>query len=357
MIPEKTSQELNQIFQAAQDKAQQVSTKVSDIEAGILQRYRLLKNEADYADYAMARLEALLGNNTSVGSNNRLVLGGGEQNVAGAYACYGHSLHAAQRTTPYQVFNFLTPTLPLFKDNMSVKINGVAASSHKNLLKHEGIIGRGIYFEEYATPEVVLEIETNPGDLLGDSEFNTIELAPYLAGSFTIASIEIWSASDRITKAETAGTVITNVNFGGRSRILLAESINLWKIRLTFALSFRNSAQKYPFGLQHLYLSNTAYETSSYVVARLDRANYIDWISNEITIVDQFGPRITTCSDEGIGIYTSLTSGGILESQISPSSASAPLSLSRNIKSLYIKIPLRTDRSYYSLTFAKVQDR
>jgi len=140
------------------------------------------------------------------------------------------------------------------------------------------------------------------------------------------------------------------------SRLILPASLSIKKIKLMFFINYRTVAGAYPFGFRRLSFLRCAFDPVSYVVASLPRTKFVDWVSDAIWIKDQYGRRESTCTEEGIKIYAGITESGVLEYEVAPSSATAPVSLARNVKTLYVKIPL-SNRSLKSLEFSHVEDR
>ena len=179
------------------------------------------------------------------------------------------------------------------------------------MLMHDSIVGKSISFEEFDTPDITIEIEINPSDLLGATNFNIIEILPYIPGSFDITGIKVFTMQDYRTNNTTVAslTIMNTISDVGASRIMIDQTRELWKIILNVHVNFSNSNNKYPFGLKHIYFLKGDYNPNSNIVFKVTKNKYIDWISEDIIIHDQNGKYESTCSEQNIKLYMEYNDG------------------------------------------------
>lgn len=348
-----SSKELMDVLDTAEQSVSNLRSSIGTIRQELDKKLKIFSNAIEFsAETAGVLGEYLMQKDRSIPST--IVLGDAEI-VDGKYTKYGLNILPASAKHPNNIFNLMAATGPLFKNNATVYINGEIAPTQTGILMHEGIKDRPSCFEEYAEPDLTLRIEINPNDMLGATACNTIELLPFIPGSFNILGIRFFSMRDYRNKAETPSITmdgtITNV---GASRIVLPENIDLYACELDIRLRFKNAAEKYPFGLRHLYFLNCSYREDSHVVVKLSQDAYIDWISDDITIHDQSGMHITTCSNEGIKLYASYADG-IFGAEILPTKGAIQNGIARNIRTIFVDIPVKNSIS--SIRFAKIGTR
>lgn len=279
----------------------------------------------------------------------------------GNYEVYGQTIHAKYIQLPTHVFNILTETGPLFKDNVKVEIfesddgsenwsvpETAYRHSYNDILKHEADRTKEDVFDIYAKNRITLRITVKPGTLIGNTRFDTMELCPYLPGSFDIDVIRLYTMQDYLAQDMTLPTIFYGKDLGngntepfiqdaGNIRVQMDKSYQLYSIELDIIVNYADEGG-YPFGLRHLYFYNTAADTSSdYIIVEVDCDGYIESIGEDIALytANGFIDDSYTASSYGIEYYLFYGSG-VLDNQVAPNS-----SIARNAKTFYAKIPLK----------------
>ena len=353
MILKITSKDIMDLLETSTESIQSIKDSVNTIESELEKRIQVIKNIQEYALKEMYDLTDSFNSGISSSVEDINILTRSE--LYGIYDIYGTCVQPKLLKTPTDIFNFGSVAGKIFKNNANVKIADVIKESYKNMLMHDSINGKSITFEELDVPDVKIEIEINPNDLLGATSFNTIEILPYIPGSFDITDVKIYTMQEYQTHTSTADLHITNtIPRISAERILLDKSRDLWKIEFTVHIRFQNSNGKYPFGLKHLYFLNNNLNPNSNIVFKVSKSDYIDWISEDIIIQDQNGIYETTCSDENIRLYIDYTNG-VFSYEIATSKGLTQNSIPRNIKEFWVSMPL--DRSIRSIKFKKIAKR
>lgn len=354
MIPKMNSRELSNILNESQESIAQIEANMNLMKSDLTSKLAVIKNEQEYSMQELLNIQELLNGAANNDLHNRIVFAR-QSGLAGKYDIYGSTVHPKFVRTPNNIFNFSTAMGPVFKNNANVRINDVPSEKHRAILMHDSIAGKGIAFEEYDLPSIKLEVEVNVGDLLGDTQFNMIEIAPYLPGSFTIESVEVYKIQSYLMQATLPDyTLTTPINKVGACRIMMDDKYNLYKFIINISVNYKNRNGKYPFGLRHLYFYNAEFDPNSHVIAKIEKSKYIDWVSEDITVRDQQGVYNSTCATLGTKLYMTYE-GELLQYEIATSKGLAENIIARNMKELYVKQPLL--RSMMSLEFKDVADR
>ena len=274
----------------------------------------------------------------------------------GEFDSYGLTVHPKFLRTPSNIFNFRMQTGPVYKNNALVRINGKEKLEYQGMLMHDAIDQKYAAFEELDTDTVELEIEVDPNNLLGATAFNTIEFLPFIPGSFTINRIDIYTMQDYKTKdLDTPSySVLSSFDHVGPSRLLLENTFDLYKCVFQIQLHFKNANEKFPFGFRHIYFLNADYNMDSSIILPIHKDTYIDWVSEDIQIRDQYGYRETTCTEEKIKSYMSYINGN-LDFQIGTSKGLLQRTIPKNIHDMYVHIPLT--KSLISIKFNTIATR
>ena len=337
-----SSKDLNEVLHNAEASITKMQEEVEIIKADTAEKMNVLKNEQEYAISELQKLSIILqdssDHNKVRGINNKAVLATGE-NLLGTYDTFGSTVHRKFIRQPVNVFNLITTNGPMFRDNVDVKINGEKRERYKHMLMHTASSGKGISFEEFNSPYLTLEIEIDAGNLLGDTHFNVIEIDPFLAGSFNIKEMNVYELHRDPTKEEPECSA-KNLRRIGPSRFIMDRKYELLKIEMKIELLFKNGSGKFPFGIKHLYFLNADFVPDSFIIAKINKNNFIETISEKIFIKDQFGKRETTTHDEDIKLYLSVTNG-ILEYELEPSNHQMSNIIARNTREFYVHIPLQ----------------
>ena len=295
-------------------------------------------------------------------NNYRVIFGHNTDKIKGGnYEIYGQTVHAKYVQIPNQVFNILTETGPLFKGNVKVEIYDSDDGSdtwaipetaykheYKNILKHESDTTKDDVFNIYTKNRITLRITVNPGALLGNTEFDTLEICPYLPGSFDIDVIRLYTIQQYLEQ----DTILPETFYGaergygvtdpfiqdtGNIRVQLDKSYQLYRIEFDIIINY-NDGHGYPFGLKHLYFYDTAADTSSnYIITEIDCDDYIESIGEEVALYTANGSIDTSYTASSYGIeYYLFYADGVLDNQVEPNTV-----IARNVKTFYAKIPLK----------------
>lgn len=266
----------------------------------------------------------------------------------GSYSAYGQTIHPKLAGLSDQMFNFLTNSGPVFKDNVTVtflyeKTNDDGAAEtvtdyqyeYCNLLKYESDPSKKDVFKTFTQNQVTMRVEMKPSNLIGNTQCNLIELCPYLPGTFTIDQVRIWTIEQYLSQdfdvPLSPDAIYENV---GQERILLPDTYQIYRIE--FDITITEEKNGYPFGLRHLYFYNAQLDTeNSYVIVEIKKDDYIESIGNNVVIVTPEGRTAYKPDVYGIEYYA-IYENGVLQGQILPNTP-----LARNLTSVYAKIPVR----------------
>ena len=357
MIDKMTTKGVMDVIEKSISRIDDIDNSFSQMKSEFINRLAIASNELEYSMKELADLKMLAGTEST---GTTVILA--DSKLDGIYQQFGTSIHPAWVSEPANVMNFMSAMGPIYKDNAEVTITEIDSddgprklSGWKSILMHDAVKGKQAIMTEFDTSSIDLEVKINPNDLLGATSFNTIELLPYLPGSFDITGIEVYTVQDYKTGDNVPSALksssLTEANV---ERIILPQTLFLYKIIFHITLNFKNSNGKYPFGFKHIYFLNANMNPNSYVIAPIVKDKYIDWISEDIIVRDQNGLRETTCTNEDIEIYMTNT-GDELRDEIKTTKGLAQNSLSRNVKIVYAKIPLTNAISY--LKFQNIATR
>ena len=338
----------------SQQSIQRLDDKISTINNELVKKLNVISNAQEFALKQTLEVKELVNDGYDNNAKNKVVFAKADI-VGGIFDIYGSTVHPAFVKAPSNVFNFGTTTGQIFKNNANVRINDVAKESYKDMLMHDSIPNKGVMFEEFDSPRITLQVEINPDDLLGATDFNIIELLPYLPGSFDIRAIRVFTMQDYRQNALTPTCSInSNIEDFGASRIVMDKTYQLWKCEIDILLTFQNAAGKFPFGLKHCYFLKGNYDPDSHIIVKVSQDRFIDWISDDIVLHDQNGIYETTCEAEDIKLYMSYLND-ILSLEISTSIGVGENPIPKNIKEFYAKIPLPC--SMVSMKFDQIEPR
>ena len=347
MIKKLTSEQFMNILEEAQESISSTKDKVNDIKNKAEAKINLINNIIDYNQY---RIDKMLARDKTASSTKFLLIDSDEK--SGSYSEYGIEVHPKIKKST-NVLNFATPDGYVYKNNATVSINKVEDVSYNNMLIHDTIADKDCFFKEYDTDFLEIQVTINPTALLGSTKTNIIELMPYLPGSFNINDVQIFTMQDYKTMEENVPTYTINQGMlsAGSTRIFLENKLDIWKIIFHVTLKYKNQANKYPFGMKHIYLLNADMVTDSYINIRAETDNVIKYISEDLIITDQYGERESTCEKEGIKLYAN-NNGGELSYEIMTSKGLTLNALTKNTREFFIHIPL--NKSIISIKFKNI---
>ena len=299
------------------------------------------------------------GNKTS--SNRIIFAHNTDKLVGGRFDAFGQTVHAKYVQMPVNVFNVLTEAGPLFKDSVKVSIYpsddgseywskhaSSCRDSYKNILKHESDKSKEDVFDVFTADRITIEVQLNAGSLIGMSAFDTLEICPYLPGSFDIEEIRLYTMQQYLEQNLISpiyyngrelddGRVLPFAQDVGNCRLSMRETNQLYSIEIDVHINYTDGTG-FPFGLKHLYFLKTAADLSSdYIIVKVEADDYIESIGKGIKLYTASGDIDDTYTSESYGIkYYMFYSGGALDTEIIPDST-----IARNIKTFYAKIPLK----------------
>ncbi len=353
-----SSKELNDILINAQESFVKTRSDMDNMKKDLIEKSKVLKNEYEYGMHQLSRIDTIIKdseeNNSLKGVCNKVTLFQ-DSDLMGVYEAYGSIVHPRFIREPINLFNLNTSNGPIFRDNVSVSINEVTNERNKHILMHNNYPMKGINFDEYDEDLLYLNIKIDSGNLLGNSDFNVIEINPYLAGSFDIEILEVFSKDLDLPNNTEPIFTRDSIKGVGRTRIILDKKYSFLEVSMRIKLNYKNSNDKYPFGLRHMYFLNADFDINSHVVGKIEKNNFIETISNSIFLRDQFSKYPTTLTEKNIKIYLTNVNG-TLEYELSPSSPESIKPLPRNTRVFYVHIPLK-DTAISTLEFNDIQTR
>lgn len=358
MIPTMNSQELNRIFKEAQDKSITVSTSLDNAKKDISKKLNILHYQTEFIKNKLNTIKGEIWQDDIVAFNHEDI---------GDFSDYGSCIHARFNKTPIDLFNLkLSNGGSMFRDDIFVRINGIEREDYKSILMSENSLNKEIYFEEYFSNVVEMEIEIDRSNILGTTRFNVIELDPYIHGAYDILSINVYTADETGATRNEPTFSIDGFDSIGRTRIILDKKYKLHKITIDFKVnmkSYKADQEVYPFGLKHLYFYEADFKPTSFVIAEYSSLEFIEYINDKTTLYTTQGKIDTTLTEHKIEVYTDYV-GNTLSGRVYPSTETDKNRIIKNTKKLYLKIPLvlddffdNTRKNYLTLNGIKVNAR
>jgi len=349
-----SSKQIMNLLDDARNRIGALEDDAATMKLNMDSRLSVIRNIQEYEEKQMKELTSLVDKGRWIEQANKIVLVRSDI-VEGVYDIFGSTVHPKFLKEPNDIFNFKTVGGYSFKDNAVVSIDGIIKPRYKAMLMHDSITGQDICFDEFDNNRIELSVKINPGELLGTTEFNVIEIMPYLPGSFKIESLDIYSLQSYYMNDDNPDSSMPGeIKNVGVCRLLTDDKYNLYELKMKITLNFKNSNGKYPFGLKHLYFLNAEMNTESFVVCKIKQNKYIDTISEELTVVDQTGIVETTCREENIELFTDYASGIGIDA-IATSKGLTNNPIPRDIKEFYMKYPIQ--RSTVSVQFNDINLR
>ena len=283
-----------------------------------------------------------------------------------AFSFYGHTIHPKLAGLSDQMFNFMTSTGPLFKDNVKVTFsydrtvveNGESSTEtvtdykyeYCDLLKFETDDSKKDVFHIFPANvnKIKMTVELNPTNLIGNTECNMIEICPYLPGTFTIDEIRGWTIEQYLSQSLDEDPDLEKGPYEnvGPERIYLGGTYQLYRIEFDITIHVAEN-EGYPFGLRHLYFYNARMDMeNSYVICVIKKDQYINTIGESITVAEPDGKYPYTETTEYYAIYEN----NVLQGKLSTNSP-----LARNLTTIYAKVPIT--RPIKAITFNNIQTR
>lgn len=345
MIQKNNSKELMERFQKAESDIKDIDNQLTSLIKNVENKVSIIHETQIYAEYLLNQLQE----KENTDDSDKIVFSYEDNIVSGTYGIYGQTIHPRFLNVD-NIFNFSTSVGSVYKDVATVTINDETKKQYSDILKDDTISDQQPVFNIYQSNAVSIKIAIPTDSTLIKREFNVIELCPFLPGSFDIESIKITESDD--TEYEYAGSI----EKCGYMRICFPNKIQLKDITFVCQLNYQSTGSFYPFGFRHIYFLDVDYADSSIIIP-ITKKSYIDYISEELSVHDQYGIHNTsedTCSKWGIKAYM-YYNNNILENEITPLYGSNQSYISRNIKTIYLQIPITT--SLISMEFKNINLR
>lgn len=350
-IKKMSSQEYNEILSKATKKIEDMSQDMKSIRNDMAKKIMIINHEQEYLTQLYDKtIYATQQDDTFVFLNNN--------KYQGLFDGYSSIVHAYFKQTPINVFNLkvVNGQESYFRDEVTVKINGIEDDVFKNILKADDVSDKEIFFEEYefnsaintledGTPLekkdnlITIVVETDKAKAIGTSKFNVIELDPYLYKSFNIEALNIYTDDSNVPTV-----TINNINKVGKTRFILDKKYEFKKVEFiirTLYSSTTNGKEVWPFGIKHLFFLEADFRNDSYIIVDYTSEDYIDEVKDSVEVITSTGTRTSSLTEEGIRIYLS-SSNGMLENEQEPSN-DIKKPIARNLNTVYFHIPLKNE--------------
>lgn len=346
-IPTLGSQELNKTFKESRDDLQKINEQITNMKTDISKKMNILKYETEFINQKINAINTGLSIDKTITTFDHTSMG--------SFNDYGYSVHAKFSKTPIDLFNLkLTSGSSMFRDDIHVSINDIEKDEYRSILMAENNINKTIFFEEMFTDIVTVDVELDRSNILGTTRFNMIEIDPYMYGAYDILNINLFTLDETGEVRKEPDAIISGFNSIGRTRIILPEKKKLQKITIDFKINFKSlkaDVEVYPFGLKHIYFYEADFNPSSFVIAELRSDSFIEYLYDEIKLYTTQGTLDTTIDEHQIEAYTDYV-GNTLSGRVYPSNDAVKNRIAKNVKKLYIKIPLVT----YNKATNKIQE-
>lgn len=338
------------IFNDAKDALVSIKNKFVSLEKEQNQKLAFIRNKLEYIDHIIYNREIEEQNKKNDTYIYSLV--NTDNLINDDFDIYGETIHPKMLTTPRNVFNFMTATEAIFKDNVTVYINDEEDAEFKHMLMHDSIVEKKMPFREFDTDTLKFRIEVDQSNLLGDTNFNVMEILPCIEG-FDIENFYVYTMQSQYASTELPDVITQDIKDVGQQRFIF-EEMNLYKIEFTIKLKFKNGSGKYPFGIHHLYFYNAKMLEDSFAILKVSSNDkkYFDYIYDDITIRTAIDKVNTTCKQEGIELYREYTDTNELKYPIKTSTDNNPEFIVANINHFYAKVPLIT--AFKNIEFEKI---
>ncbi len=339
MLYKHTTNELMERFDSAISNISVLQKDIDAAKTAVKSRLKILDAQCEYL-LQSAEILKDVSNTTS----NKIVFAS-DSILDGLYDSFGVTVHPKFKRTPSNILNFKTTTGYLFKNNISVMVSEdeeeeVEDVDYIEMFKHDSIDSKGYIIKEYDEPTLSFTVSMQDDKSLGNVNFNIVEILPYLSGSFDM-TISFYERGSEYPN----GNYTQRLRNVAASRIVLPDKIALSKVKFDIQLKYKNSNNKYVFGLKHLYFMNASMdEEDSYVVVKITKPSNISYLYKDILLKTQEGVYLGyTLDDFNIEAYANYDSdNNVLSRSIEASTQTDPRYISINLNTLYFKIPVHT---------------
>jgi hypothetical protein len=345
------SKQIMDIMQSAQDSISRIDKDVNYMKAGLAKRLELIKNIQAFNSLQATILRDSANGGASSSARTKFLLARTE--AQGIYDTFGFTVHPKFIKEPINVFNISSSVGYIYKNNATVSIDGVQRQDMADMLIHDSIAEKGVAFACFDHPEILVEVKVDENDVLGSTDFNIIELLPYIPGSFTIRAVSLYTMqSHKDGKIVPDFYIMRDLRDFSASRVMIDKTRTLYRCVFSITLNYKNEDGMYPFGIKHLYFLKGEYNAASNIVFKASHGKYINTIGENIRVIDQNGEYESSCTEEGIKLYMDY-SDGELKYEIPTSQGLIENPLSKNIKDFYVSMPV--DRSITSIEFTDIK--
>lgn len=337
-----------QQFNKAISDIDSMNSELKTVESKIEQKLNIISTYNTYISGEISDLKT-----KKLGETNKTsVIFGYNQDknkiVGGNFGLYGNTIYPAFVKIPSDVFNYNSATGSVYKKSGIVEFydrdsttqelsNKDTKIVYADILKDDAVknADKTDVFKTFNTNRITLAVQVASGlASINRSEFNMIEINPYLPGSFDIEEIRIYTVdqyykNDMLVPDKTIEDLYEDV---GTSRIMVGDTYNMYRVEFDIKLKFQNNG--FPFGLKslHFYKADMDAENDT-VIVEIDKNDYIASVGQDITIIKPDGEENTTTDRYGVKYYM-FYDNGVLQTPLSNP-------ISRNITKFYAEIPLR----------------
>ena len=336
MIEKLNSLEMMDKFNNALSDIQNLNNDLDDVKNKMETKLAILNTANMYSSQLLQNLNVA----DDKTLKNRIIFNYSPDKIRGGqYSSYGLTYHASPVKMPVNIFNLLTETGPIYKDNAIVEFYTDEEDKdyryqYSNILKHESDVTKEDVFKTFDSDTITMVVQVNAGNLSGGTAFNMIEFCPYLPGSFNIEEIRLYTIDQYYTQdMEVPARTISNpLEDVGCIRYSLGDKYQLYRIEFDIKINYQFNG--YPFGLRHLYFLETDADTENdYMVVEVDMKDYIESVGEDIKIIKPDSDLDTTASNYGVEYYLFYDNGALQTPLNNP--------IARNITSFFAKIPLK----------------
>ena len=337
----KSTNEFMEMFDDAKSSLEEAKKNVDSMSSAIDRQLDIIHSSIMYISKKISNMEE----NSHV-DKDKIVLTEADI-VGGMYSTYGCNLTPHLLRTPINLTNYNNDTNYIYKKNAVVTINDEKNSEAENIIIHDSIKNKELFFESYSSDILSIDIKLNNSGMLSSIRMNTIEISPILEGSFDILKIDVFSPSDDDNPVHT----IENLNDVGNTRYILDSKTKISRVHFDIKLKCKDeSIDKYIFGLRHIYLLDCDYSDGSYAVIKIHKDEDIKYVYNTVRLKSQnskYNDSVLETKSLGIKYYMEYKDGS-LSREITQSTETDTSYISINTNTIYMYLPIYT--SYTSIT-------
>lgn len=337
----KSTSEFMEMFDNAKSSLEEAKKNVDSLSSAIDRQFDIIHSSIMYISKKISNMEE----NSHV-DKDKIVLTEADM-VGGMYSTYGCNLTPHLLRTPINLTNYNNDANYIYKKNAVVTINDEKNSEAENIIIHDSIKNKELFFESYSSDILSIDIKLNNSGMLSSIRMNTIEISPILEGSFDILKIDVFSPSDDDNPAHT----IENLKDVGNTRYILDSKTKISRVHFDIKLKCKDeSTDKYIFGLRHIYLLDCDYSDGSYAVIKIHKDEDIKYVYNTVRLKSQnskYNDSVLETKPLGIKYYMEYEDGS-LSREITQSTETDTSYISGNTNTIYMYLPIYT--SYTSIT-------